>query len=268
MSINTQRRNFFTFNQISNEQHRISEQISAIQKQLAAYPPGNLFCTRNKDRYKWYHSIEKTQIYIAKKDRSFAEKLAEKKYLDALLHDLLQEKAAIDAYLQLHATSTGQAEQVLNHPEYRNLLSHFFTPLSEELTIWQNTPYERSQKYPERLVHKTVSGDYVRSKSESLIYMMLYTHRVPFRYECALPLDEATFYPDFTIRHPKTGEYYYWEHFGKMDDPSYCKSTFSKLQLYSSHEIIPSVNLITTYETKEHPLTPDVIEKILRHYFL
>ena len=260
---------FFTlYNQILTEKQQIDTQITSLQKQLAAYPPGILFCTKNQDRYKWYHSTGKEQIYIARKNRPLAEKLAEKKYLNGLLQDLMQEKSAIDAYLQLHAASPGQAEKVLNHPEYQNLLSHFFTPLCKELTIWQNTPYERNQKYPERLVYKTVSGDYVRSKSESLIYMMLYTHRIPFRYECALSLGEALFYPDFTIRHPRTGEYYYWEHFGKMDDPSYCKSTFSKLHHYSLYNIIPSVNLITTYETKEHPLNPDVIEKLLQHYFL
>ena len=77
-----------------------------------------------------------------------------------------------------------------------------------------------------------------------------------------------TFYPDFTIRHPKTGEIIYWEHFGLMDDPSYYQKTFSKLQLYASYGIIPSINLITTYETQEHPLSADIVEKIVKHYFL
>jgi len=122
--------------------------------------------------------------------------------------------------------------------------------------------------YPEQLVHKTISGNQVRSKSEALIDMSLYIHRIPFRYECALLLDELTIYPDFTIRHPKTGEYYYWEHFGLMDDESYCKNACSKLHLYSSHGIIPSIHLITTYETKDNPLTTEIIEKTIMHYFL
>ena len=101
-----------------------------------------------------------------------------------------------------------------------------------------------------------------------MIDMFLYTSQIPFRYECALHLEDTTVFPDFTIRHPKTGALFYWEHFGRMDDPSYYKDVFSKLQLYTSHGIIPSINLITTYETKENPLSSEVIEKIIEHYFL
>lgn len=46
------------------------------------------------------------------------------------------------------------------------------------------------------------------------------------------------------------------------------EKTASKLQLYISHEIIPSIQLITTYETMEHPLSTEVIYKIVEHYFL
>lgn len=130
------------------------------------------------------------------------------------------------------------------------------------------SPYEHNTKYKEQLIHKTSSGNLVRSKSEAMIDMFLYMNRIPFRYECALQLGDTTLYPDFTIRHPQTGELYYWEHFGRMDDPFYYKNVFSKLHLYTSHGIIPSIHLITTYETKENPLSSEIIEKIIEHYFI
>ena len=98
--------------------------------------------------------------------------------------------------------------------------------------------------------------------------MVLYTHRIPFRYECMLTLGNSTLYPDFTIRHPKTGEYFYWEHFGMMDDPIYSKSAASKLQLYISFGIIPSIHLITTFETTDQPLSSEKLEKIVADYFI
>lgn len=98
--------------------------------------------------------------------------------------------------------------------------------------------------------------------------MFLYTHQIPFRYECALYLGESVIFPDFTIRHPHTGETYYWEHFGLADDPRYCKSVCTKLQLYMSNGIIPSIHLITTYETKEHPLSSETVNKMIQDYFL
>lgn len=98
--------------------------------------------------------------------------------------------------------------------------------------------------------------------------MLLYTNKIPFRYECALHLGETVIYPDFTIRHPQTGETFYWEHFGLMNKPSYHQSMLAKLQLYTSHNIIPSIQLITTYETQEHPLNPAIVENIINQYFL
>lgn len=101
-----------------------------------------------------------------------------------------------------------------------------------------------------------------------MIDMLLHTNKIPFRYECALQLGELTIYPDFTIRHPKTGQIYYWEHFGMMDHPAYSINVASKLDLYISHGIIPSIHLITTYETKDNPLSFEVISKLISHYFL
>ena len=122
--------------------------------------------------------------------------------------------------------------------------------------------------YLEHLKHETCTGEFVRSKSEEAIYNCLCRNQIPFRYECSLSLGDTIVYPDFTIMHPKTGELIYWEHFGMMDEPFYFQKTFPKLQLYASYGIIPSINFITTYETKRHPLSSEVIEKIIEHHFL
>lgn len=152
-------------------------------------------------------------------------------------------------------------------PEYRELLKDYFKPVDEAMEQWSNEPYEKNPKYPEDLIHQSTSGNYVRSKSESLIDTMLYMKGIPFRYECALELGDTIIYPDFTIRHPKTGKLYYWEHFGRMDKTDYAQNAFSKQRLYAAHGIIPSHQLITTYETKEKPLSSSEIEKVIEYYF-
>ena len=98
--------------------------------------------------------------------------------------------------------------------------------------------------------------------------MHLYAYNIPYRYECALHLGDSLLYPDFTIMHPRTYKLYYWEHFGLMDNSGYAQNTYSKLQLYTAHGIVPSIQLITTFETKEHPINIDTISKIIEHYFL
>ena len=49
------------------------------------------------------------------------------------------------------------------------------------------------------------------------------------------------------------------KYFGLMDKPEYCQKTCSKLRLYISNGIIPTLQLITTYETLDNPLSPDVL---------
>ena len=99
-----------------------------------------------------------------------------------------------------------------------------------------------------------------------MIDLILSTNQIPFRYESALDLGGIVIYPDFTVRHPQTGETFYWEHFGMMDDLIYCKNTVSKLQLYMDHGILPSVQLITTYENAQNPLSTDIIQRIIDRF--
>lgn len=244
----------------------LENQIHNIENQLKDMPPGTLNCARNGNYYKWYQSDGQNNIYIPKKKQSTAQQLALKKYLSLLLEDLSHEKHAIQLYLEHHST-TPKAPQLLNNPEFNSLISPHFMPLSQELSNWMQEIYERNTNYPDQLIHKSSSGNFLRSKSESIIDMLLHINRIPFRYECALRLSETVLFPDFTIRHPKTGNVYYWEHFGLMDNYAYAQNACSKLQLYTSHGIIPSIQLITTYETKDNPLNPNTVEKIITHYF-
>ena len=253
---------------ILNEYQKNEKQIQTLKQQLKTFPEGKLVCTKNGKYSKWYRSDGSTYDYIPKQKRQLAEKLAHKKYLSFQLQALLNEQEALSSYLKHHHNTTQDELSFVNSPEYMNLISSYFTPVSQEFTNWMNSTYETNQKHPETLIHKTLSGKYVRSKSEVLIDMFLYKNKIPFRYESLLQLDEIALFLDFTIRHPESGEFYYWEHFGFMDDPAYVKNTCSKLQLYASHGFIPSINLITTYETKEKPLTADMVEKIVNYYFL
>lgn len=257
------------YDKISAEHQRLEQEIHSIQSTLNSLPDGKLICTRNSNRFKWYISDGHTLKYLPKTQRHHAEQLAQKKYLSSLLKDLTHEKRSLELYLQHHNKNVTHTDKFLQENSgFFELLTPYFKPPSKELSIWMDSTYEKNPKFPEQLTHKSVSGNLVRSKSEVLIDTLLYVNHIPFRYECALHLGEITFYPDFTIRHPQTGQLYYWEHFGLMDDPSYSKNAYSKLQCYSTHGIIPSIQLITTFETKDHPLSSERIEKIISDYFL
>lgn len=254
------------YKQMSIQAERLKKKIDEVQAVLKSFPEGSLICARNGNYYKWYHTEGTDRKYIPKVQRNIAETLAAKKYYSFMLRDLLAEYDAVQSYLTNHKETV--SETLFEHEEYKELLTPFFRPKSQELELWMNESYERNSNYSEQLNHKCGAGILVRSKSESLIVMSLHMHKIPFRYECALTLGETKIYPDFTIKHPKTGDVYYWEHFGMMDQPAYAKNAASKLQLYISHGIIPSIQLITTYETKEQPLNSVLIENMIQQYFL
>lgn len=256
------------YKQVLAEHAQLTTQIAAIQKELEKMPEGHLFCTRNATRYKWYHSDGHQQTYIPKRQRSYAQALAQKKYLTLYLDELIQERSAIEYYLRHHPLTSKATELLTDTSPYAELLKDIFIPQSQTLAEWAASSFDSNPKHPEQLIHKTLSGHFVRSKSEALIDTLLYDNKLPFRYETPLQIGDITIYPDFTIRHPQTGEFYYWEHFGMMDNDTYAKNAFAKLQLYHSVGIIPSIQLITTFETSKHPLCAQIIEKEISCHFL
>ena len=256
------------YNQMLKERKRLEQKLKEIQKDLSSLPDGKLICARNGKGVKWYHSDGKIRTLIKKKNRSYAEQLAIKKYLTTLSEELISEIRAIDFYLRHHHSSK-EAELLLTEkPGFRELLLPYFKTFSKEQSDWVLADYDRNLKYPQHLKHKASSGNMVRSKSEALIDYLLTVNHIPFRYECALELGGTILYPDFTILHPRTNKILYWEHFGMMDDEFYNKNVGSKLQLYISHEIIPSIDLITTFETNSQPLDIRTVERIVQEYFL
>lgn len=256
------------YEKISNELQRLDEEITNLQLQLNNAPPGKLIIARNQSRFKWYVSDGQNRTYLPKSQRPQAELLARKKYLTLRLQDLLHEKQALQFYLRHHSTNSDSATCLLLNSPFQNLLAPYFKPFTHDVQEWIESDFVCNTKYPEQLIHKSLSGNIVRSKSEAMIDMTLYLNKIPFRYECLLELNNISLFPDFTILHPHTGKIFYWEHFGMMDDPNYSKSAYSKLQLYNTHQIYPSINLITTFETKESPLSSDLVEKMIQHYFL
>lgn len=284
---------------IETEYKILKDEIQSIEVQILKLPEGKLICSKNGKGYKWYHNIQNTYNYIPKSKHQLAEQLALKKYLILKLDDLRRKKRAIEHYIKPfikdkktsisidksllksnslenpspHKRNTPLTYNtadyfLINNPEFKKLLKNYFAPLSSELQLWQNEKFIQNQKHPEKLIHKTISGNLVRSKSEAMIDMLLYKNHIPFRYECELQLGTNIFYPDFTIRHPKTGVFYYWEHFGLMDDQSYYKNVYSKLYTYNTFGIISNINLITTFETQEHPLCSKELENIIDYHFL
>lgn len=116
---------------------------------------------------------------------------------------------------------------------------------------------------------KTMSGEYVRSKSEALIADRFYSLGIPYRYEQRFVVDEPTeFYlhPDFRVLNKRTRKEYIWEHCGRIDESNYSNDALDRLAVFASKGYLQGKNLIFTYETKDKPLNLDYVDKLIEEY--
>ena len=260
---------FIFVEKMQQEREKLVRKKRELEEQIKQYPQGFFICAKNGKYFKWYNSDGHKKVVIPKSNEKLAEELAAKRYLTCISDDISQEIKAIDSYLEISNLNNSNEQQFLSqNQEIQRLIEAHFKPVIEDLFVWANEPYNKNPKNPEHLLHKTIGGYYVRSKSEEIIDRFLTMYKIPFRYECEFYLGNKRVYPDFIIRHPKKGEWYIWEHFGIMDDAAYARQAANKIQLYISHGYIPTIQLITTFETKDNPLTIDKVERIIQEYFL
>lgn len=248
----------------------LTNQIEALQNEIAELPRGSLVCSSAGKSQKYYHRINGQSIYLSSKELPLVKQLALKMILTAKLEDTLSEKLILDAYIQKNQKHGKKLDVLLQKkPFLVDLLEdQSFLLFEDNNRRWMKANYTHNTRCPESLIYHSLSGHFVRSRSELVIDTALYLNKIPYRYECGLEIGEEVYFPDFTVLHPTTHEIYYWEHFERMDEPLYADSAFYKLQTYCENGIFPFINLITTYETKTHPLEPKAVESLIRQYFM
>jgi hypothetical protein len=101
--------------------------------------------------------------------------------------------------------------------------------------------------HPENLIHRTATGELVRSKSEVIVADTLTRLGISYEYEEPLyakddPMDFRL--PDFTVRYE--GETWYWEHLGMLTVPSYAEAWERKKEWYDrqglAHRVVTSAD--------------------------
>lgn len=226
------------------------------QRKLAIYRCGTVD--------KWYVLEDGERTYLPKSKRQEAERLARATWLRTRLAEAEAGIAACQKYLKSFHGEDLRLEKILNQAEFCALIGH---PEYND-ALWQKAERRKNDKHPESLQIEQKFGDFVRFKSESLIAMTLDKYGIAYRYENPLETPKGKFYPDFTIRHPKNHKNYIWEHFGMMDDEDYAAKVPEKLSIYLECGFAPGENLLMTFESGGHPLTPRTIEEVIARNLL
>ncbi len=246
--------------------------IGEKKKALKKVPSGMLRCSRDGNKYHYYHRTnakDTNGTYIRRKDRGLAKALAQRDYDRQILTQAEKELKHIQGLLKHYEQPDLKERFLMLTDPRKELVMPIELPDDLYAQEWQ------AQEYVGKLIdanapeYYTDRGEKVRSKTEIFIANTLNKHQVPYRYEAPLYLNGyGTIHPDFTVLNVKERKEYYWEHMGMMDNPDYCERALERINMYEQNGFYPGDGLILTHETGSSPVRTKQIEEIIRRFLL
>ncbi|BAP36424.1 hypothetical protein AS4_14840 [Acinetobacter guillouiae] len=138
-----------------------------------------------------------------------------------------------------------------------------YTDLFEVPNIIEIESNKQKRYFEEKLIHKTIRGEMVRSKSEVIVANILNNMKIEYFYEKSLEVNGKTYSPDFTLYYQ--GKIAYLEHLGMLGDEKYKKHWEEKRTNYESKGISEiSGTLIVTKDGLDGSLDATLIESKIK----
>ena len=252
------------------EQRRLEKIIHASQRELKNAPEGTLRLSTSQNRPQYYHctkNSKKNGTYISRENKFLIQQLAQKSYNEKVL------KCAEKRLSQIRKITKDyndhEIEEIFEkeHIERKKLIQPVEPTWEQKMKSWAAEVYQGKEFQDNVPLIFTERGERVRSKSEKIMADYFFRNNIEYKYERPLLLKGyGTVYPDFTFLSRRTGEEIYWEHDGKMDDPTYARNAVKKIEAYGNNNIFPGERLILTFETEYTILSTKTIEKLVEKY--
>lgn len=261
-------------NALEMEIRREEKILQNAESILAESPKGYLIVKRRKSGNSYYQVVtDRKGKQVFKKEINVSDNwqmvwdLFEKKIQNIMVKHTRKNIAVLNRLKNEFMTvslETIVREQAHSYGEafYQNRKNGLNRRIHED---FEKAPFDL-QKH----THETDCGIFVRSKSEQLLANALYAYGIPFHYEERYHYkigNIGKIYPDFTILLPD-GSVIIWEHFGMLDNPSYCSRTAEKLNIYQMNGLILCKNLIITMDDYHHNFGSDVINDTIKKFIL
>lgn len=259
--------------QLQNIYSDLQKQKNLLERQQRDLPDGylNIRTYEEKCYYTWQipkgGRRKKTFRKGITKDKEQINKLVRKRYLNGAISridkDLQLLEGILAQYKEIDEDSV-MKEYIQKHPDLKEGL-HYGNMSNEE---WMEDYRKPEGLYEDGLKSKSSLGDRMRSKGELIIASRLEFFGIPYRYEARIPHPDVNRVPDFTIRRPRDGKIFYWEHLGRTTDMRYLEENIRKLREYADIGITPWDNLIITYDQDDGGIDVKKIDAIIKGWLL
>ena len=242
-----------------------------IAERIELLPKEGLITSKSNNVWQYYYycrTYPGQKVYIPRERAEYAEQLATRDYYELIVSE-------IDRQLEIESRvgkiNTKRLYDVYENlkPAVKAIVTPVFMPDSEYLKCWIESHPGNSNPYSIDTGYETERGETVRSKSEKIIAVKLYSMGIPYSYEYRLLVKGArAMYPDFTILNTNTRRTWYWEHFGLTDDDSYRDNMSHKLNLYENNGFFLGDGLIITTEGEHTSLDIKLIGAKIQKYLI
>lgn len=223
-------------------------------------------------------SSDKTGRYLPKDRPEQIRALSQKLYNHKLKKACMEELGQYSKCLELLNKVNTSADDILKTiPEPLRDFVDTNVMLDEQTAA----EFEKERDYADNpresdQVFISPRGERFKSKSEWIIADVLRQHGVPFFYEKPfengiyeeLRTSKYNLHPDFTCLNKRTGKIYYWEHFGRLDDPWYVVKFIERIQNYAAYGVFLGSELMISVESKKVPLRISYIKGLIEKYLL
>lgn len=269
--------------------------LDSLEKQVTQYlinvPKGRIRAEMSKGKYPQYYYVSEVNTkkrehsnnsnenncndistdkikkrnarYLRKDELELARACVQREYDNLVLREITKRKRELHRLLS--SKPKARVEEAYNKlsTSKKCLVTPYVMPDEEFLEKWIERE-DITNSVPMTNCFITERGEKVRSKSEKMIADKLFLNNVNYKYEAGLTFkNNMIIFPDFTLLKLDTREDVYYEHFGMMDNPEYCKKALEKIDVYSENGIYLGERLFVTFESSIKPINLKRVDEII-----
>ena len=259
--------------QLQSIYNDLQKQKILLESEQGYLPDGylNIRTYNEKDYYTWQIPKGGRRKKVFRKgitkDKEQIGKLVRKRYLDRAIDRINKDIQLLEEILRQYKEideASVMKEYIGKHPDLKDSLR--YGNMSDE--DWMADYRKPVDFYEAGLISTDASGNKMRSRGEIIIASRLEFFGIPYRYEARIPHPDVNRVPDFTIRRPRDGKIFYWEHLGKTSDARYLEDNIRKLREYAEIGITPWDNLIITYDQDDGGIDVKRIDAVIKGWLL